>query len=567
MPVSGRSVSSEPCAWRWVTWLLAGACGVVLAMKFWLIPRQNINWDEFLFLSQLYAAMRGDLAYGLQTSYTHLFLWLPGVDGDEIDQIRAARVLMTALLGVSALLIQKLASRWLAASAAWAAALAFLAMWPTMKHGGSFRADSLLLPLLLGALLMLTHPTFSDRKRGLGAGVLLGAAVAVSVKAVLLAPVVIALCAGGPGGRRGRLLCMVWLSCAAALVAGVLVGAHLLSIPGQGAVAAAGEAAGNAWHKTLGSGTWFPQAGTLREMLQEDAVFWMAAAIGTAWAVWRRLWLVAACALALLPIAFYRNSFAYYYVVMWGPACVTIAAAIAGAQELVARSARPSMAIAATLALSGLLMAQGLRDVPYLSHPRQEDQRQLVDAVHAIFPDPVPYIDHSGMIGSFRKVNFFMSTWGVQTYLARDRPFMPIALSRFRPPMLIANRAELLPGTGSFAMLLPEDRRLIETNYLPYWGPIRIAGASAALNGLQTQVLEFPFGGEYRLATPAPARVDGTVVQPDGHIVVSDSRLVLPVATVDASATASQAEIRFVWAAARPPPADRPVSSDYYDDL
>ena len=43
----------------------------------------------------------------------------------------------------------------------------------------------------------------------------------------------------------------------------------------------------------------------------------------------------------------------------------------------------------------------------------QFDQRAVVAAVHRIFPEPVPYLDHGGVMASFPKVNFFMSSWGV----------------------------------------------------------------------------------------------------------------------------------------------------------
>jgi 4-amino-4-deoxy-L-arabinose transferase-like glycosyltransferase len=210
--MAGRPGLVKP---RVVQWVLVLACLFFWVTKFWLIPRLNINWDEFFFLSNVHAATRGELTQSLQTFYTRLFAWLPGMSGDEIDQIRVARVLMVALLGFSALLVQRLAARWFPPAAAWTAALAFLAMWPTLKHGGSFRADSLLLPLQLAALVVLTHPRHSDRNRGLGAGVLLGLATAISIKAVLLAPVVAVLGMEHLREWRRGLWRLVWLGAAA----------------------------------------------------------------------------------------------------------------------------------------------------------------------------------------------------------------------------------------------------------------------------------------------------------------------------------------------------------------
>ena len=549
-------------------WALPFACALLLAAKFWLIPRININWDEFYFLSNIHAATRGELTQGLQTAYTHLFAWLPGVvAGDEVTEIRLARMLMVALLGLSALLVQRLALRWFPPVAAWTAALAFLAMWPTLKHGGSFRADSLLLPLQLAALVVLTQPKLGDRSRGLIAGALLGVATVVSIKAVLLAPVVAVLGIGELRDWRRGMHRLAWLAAAALVTAALLLGAHLLSMSGLPS-GTTGAAVQGVWQKTIGDTPWVPQYWTFRAMVQKDLAFWLVAAGGLGWALWRGMWAVAATALALLPILFYRNSFAYYYVVMWGPACLTIAAATAGVQQLSSRVARPTIALTATFSLAALLGANGLRQLPLLSTPRQHEQRELVAAVHSIFPEPVAYIDHSGMIASFRKVNFFMSTWTMERYLARDQPFMPSLLMNHQPPLLIENRGELVPGTRVFRRLLEQDRKIIENQYQPYWGPIRIAGAAANIEGTeQVVVLRLPFAGRYRLESTQPVRIDGQVLVPGAVIVVGEQRLALDVAMTASARSGAPLAIRLLWADARPPPASPPMSRNYYDGL
>jgi hypothetical protein len=561
--MAGRPEVVKPGA---VQWALALACTLLWVAKFWLIPRLNINWDEFLFLSQVHAATRGELTQGLQNSYTHLFAWLPYLPGDEISQIRVARVLMVVLLGVSALLVQRLASRWFAPEAAWTAALAFLALWPTLKHGGSFRADSLLLPLGMGALVALTSPRLTDRGRGLTAGVLLGCATAVSIKAVLLAPVVAALGIAHAGGWRRALRPMLWLAGAALLTATVVLVLHALTIGTHGA-GRSSELASDAWGKMVRDAPWVPQMATLREMLIQDLPLWLIAAGGLGWTLWRRMWAVAACVLAMLPVLFYRNSYAYYYVVMWGPACVVIAAATTGLRELASRVARPVYATAITLGLAAAFCLQGLRQLSQLSEPRQAEQARVVAAVHQIFPMPVAYIGHSGMIASFRKVNFFMSSWGMENYVAGGRPFMQRTVERNRPPLVVASRPVLRPGTAAFAALLPEDQEIIQYMYQPYWGPIRVAGAAATLTGADTMTLQLPFGGRYRVESAQPLQVDGTQVDPGAVIEVDDARRFVQVQAGSRPTTTSPLSVRLLWAEARPAPPDPPTDLDFFDAL
>ena len=537
---------------------------MLLATKFWLVPRLNINWDEFYFLTLIHAQARHELTQGLQTAYTHLFTWLPRFGGDELEQIRLARVLMVGLLGTSALLLQRLAARWFAPLAAWTAALAFLSMWPVLKHGGSFRADSLLLPLHLAALLLLTHPRLAARGRGISAGLLLGLATAVSVKTVLLAPIVAVFGISGAKDWRHGLRCLAWLGVSAAALAAVLLGSHLLATSPAAAETATISARG-AWQKTMVESQWIPQRWVLQDQLRVGMITWLAAGAGLAWALWRRLWPVASGVLALLPILFYRNTFPYYYVVMWAPACLAIAATAQGVQEFLFRhGSNTRLTTGAGLALAALLASPGLRQMPYLSFPRQSQQRELVAAVHTIFREPVAYIDHSGMIAAFTKANFFMSSWGVEHYLALGQPFMPAALERYRPPLLIRNRQELMPGSAAFARLLAADQRMLLSFYQPYWGPIFIAGAAATFESAGRSILQLPFGGNYRIESPYPVRIDGNLLEPGSIIAVPDSQLLLDIAVL---AHESPQTVRLLWADARPPPAIPPSSLDYYDNL
>jgi hypothetical protein len=88
-----------------LSWLAAGIVAILLALKLQLIFLQNVNWDEFLFLSMVHSAVRGDLAMALQTVHVHAFSWLPRVSANEVDQIMAARGVMFALqVGTSGLI-------------------------------------------------------------------------------------------------------------------------------------------------------------------------------------------------------------------------------------------------------------------------------------------------------------------------------------------------------------------------------------------------------------------------------------------------------------------------------
>ena len=63
------------------------------------------------------------------------------------------------------------------------------------------------------------------------------------------------------------------------------------------------------------------------------------------------------------------------------------------------------------------------------------EAEQLAREVQRIFPEPVGYIDRSGMLPSYPKVGFLMSTWGVEGVVARGKPTLAPLIRRRQPPL------------------------------------------------------------------------------------------------------------------------------------
>lgn len=547
------------------------SCLIILILKFLLVWRLNVNWDEFFFLSHVHDLERGNLTLVLQALHTHLFRWLVDVGGDEMREIASGRLVMTCLLGATILLIWKLASGWASGHSAALAALTYVAMASTVKHGGSFRADSLLTPLTVLSLLLFVHRQGGSR-REIAAGAVLGLATAVTIKAALVAPVFIALAfLDGPTRDLPRFrrirssierLCRLALSAAA--VTAILTGAHWLALSSTPKVTA-GEFAVRSAQTTLIDVELFPQAGFFKESIASDALAWTLIAAGIALAIVRKRGQVLAFALTLLPILVYRNSFPYYYPVMLAPACVLSAIAFDSLGHWVhcrLGEAARNRIMGATV---GLLLFVGIIHVAQLWRDDQQAQREVIAAVHQIFTEPVPYVDHSGMISSFPKVNFFMSGWGLQGYRQKGVAFMPKALETRRPAFVLSNRPVLEPGYPAFQLLLPEDRELIELMYIPYWGPIRVAGARAVIPEGGSVEVRLPFAGSYRLVSAEPILVAGKIHEPEEVIEVTGR-------TVELSRTAGlpgdrALEVRLVLAAAHAPPSAAPPTSELYTGL
>jgi hypothetical protein len=557
LPVSGPV--GQTSARGWLGWAIlavaVAGCAGVLAAKAWLIWRININWDEFNFLSHVHEAARGELRLVLQGIHTHLFQWLTLVDGHEVEQIVVARLAMLVLLVLTAGMLWRLASNWTCREVAVVAPLCYLSMWPVMKHGASFRYDSLLAPLLILALLLLVE---HRRKRWpvFIAAMSAGMAVAISIKALLFAPLIALVIVLEAADRQGQPIgraaaALVRFAAVAILTAGGLILLHRLSLAPE--AASAGAHASVALKAMILDIPFFPRHAVFHQMVREDSMAWLLMLAGCTCAIvsarYRRAGIFA---LALMPILFYRNAWPYFYVVMLAPASVVAAvAADALREQLYARGYRngaQALVLVLCLALSG----KAAIHVFDLRHADQAGQRIVIDAVHRIFPDPVPYIDHSGMMASFRKANFFMSTWGVDNYRARGRNFMLDAIAKYRPPLLLMNAAVLDPRSPFSAQLRPDDRLFIERYYQQYWGPVHLAGAEAEIPQSGSVEVLVPFSGRYRLQTDHAVEVNGSI-RHDGEVIeIAQGRCII--AASAASPPNAAVTVRLLWADAQPAP-------------
>jgi hypothetical protein len=431
---------------------------------------------------------------------------------------------MVALLACTAWLVYRFGRHWLQGFPALVPPFVYLTSIPVVIHGGSFRSDSMLAPLLMAALVVFADPR-NGWRRDLATGTLIGTAFAVTVKVALFAPLFAGLLLfrawQGDSPIRERLK-IVWLRAtvvlgAAGLAAAVLLLLHSLTLT-PGSAEPIGDFGVRVAQKTLLDVPWFAQVRFLAMYVDWQPLAWTLVTLGAAAALLRRRWDLASVALALLPIAVYRNSYSYFYVVMLAPVSILAGYAIQEAAALVAKFSQPALANVLTSILWAGLLLQGVIYLGRFGQDGQVNQAALLAGVHQVFAQPQNYIDRCGMVATFRKVNPFMSTWGMENYRSRNVPFMPRAIERERPAFVVVNTVALNPAFEGPYGLLEEDRRLIEKYYPPYWGPLRVAGGVASLESDEARQLRVPFAGHYRLFSDGPVLIDG-VARPPGAIV------------------------------------------------
>jgi hypothetical protein len=518
-----------------------------LVFKAWAIPRLSFHWDEFWFLAQVHMGQKGQLPSGFQAFHVLVFSWLPAT-GTEIDQLRWGRFVAWLGLVVSSGLLYRLARRWVSPSCALVAPVAFLSCWTTMAHGASFRTDSLVLPLLLGVLLALSGRT-KTLPVLLGAGALWGLAVLFTVKSIFLAPValVMLLASGWPGWKKAAGW-MASVGAGAMLAMGVFTTWMSLVLSFSPENKGFGTLEGAA---TKMFEAWWPQAPIAGWVVLQDPWVWALVLLGMVCA-WRNQRVLLGVCLSLLPIVFYRNAFDYYYVIMVAPLMLLPALAM---QQLKAVNAKPKLvSIAALLVMLGLYSGAAYNGVRVQAAFKQHSQKDALMQAHKAFPNGTRYLDHSGTLVGFEKVNGFLSSWGLENYRETGLAFMPELMKGDPVPLLFNDRETLAPGGLFHDRLLPADQRWIARTYVHYWGPMWVLG-TVLPEGEGEVLLAWP--GRYRLEGASRVWLDGQAFNP-GEVFEKASSSHVPV-TVQREKEALPA--RLVWAEVPAAPTDQAPAS------
>jgi hypothetical protein len=541
--------------------LLLIAVLLTVALKFLFVFRININWDEFFFLSFVHDYLRGSLTQRLQTFHVHLFSWLAGLEADEIHQIIAGRLVMAALASASAALLYGISRRFLTRDGALFGVLAYLATTVVIEHGTSFRADPIATFLALLSLFLILRVPAGVAGMAL-AGIAMALSMLITIKSGLYVAVIGALiwCLGSNTRDRARLFFAFALPFTLAFTVAYLF--HATNLPASASRSAAGFVRGAASKVFLEDGL-FPRWADMMIVVAANPLFWFMAIYGVtiAWTTSRRdggnigvkRWLLLTLALPLLTPFFYRNAFAYYYVFILPPAAIFIGLSYESYRQRASVSKSRLAALLMPLLVAAqcaFLVANCARFLPDAIGP----QRATLNAVHTVFPEPVPYIDGYGIVASFPRDAFFMSSWGMDRYHAVGEAVFPDLVAQAQPPLLLADSpslyAALIPDitVSDSRKLLPEDVRFLKDNYVQHWGMLFVAGKRMELpsDGGST-AFDIVIAGDYRLEAIAPVRIDGHWLKP-GDVVT------LAAGWHDLSAGLARGNAVLRWADALPPP-------------
>lgn len=499
--------------------------GATMIGQLWFALMRQINWDEYYFLSRIHEYARGDLQDVLQTFHVHLFYWLTLISGSEVDQIVMARLVMLGLEAGTLVMIFLIARRFTSADAALFAVAAYVTSSNVIVHGASFRFDPIATFLLMSALalLMLSRMRWYHAA---AAGVLIALAGLITIKSVFFLPIVVAVGLWRLAGSADRGATFRALACGGIMSGAAFLGLHLFhaaSMEGKSSAPQAGEFLSHSMSTMLNFGELSKKWIFLAQSMVLNFVLWAGIIVGIAVCIGRLHraghkgypLVLLAFAFPLLTLFFYRNSFPYYYVVVLAPAAVFMAIAIDALNWSNGRMQRVSLLICALAAVHF-----------YNFYTDQSAQRATVEAVHEVFPVPVPYIDQYSMIGSFPKVGFFMSSWGMETYLASQVPSFPTLLLSKQPVFVLANSSVLINAMEHTVFekahtLLPRELAALRDNYIHHWGAIWVAGKTFDPVTPLPQDFQIAIAADYTVEASGDVMIDGRNLAPGAVLHLS----------------------------------------------
>ena len=486
--------------------------------KLFLISQTPINQDEFYYLSRVHDYMNNRLTDPFQNFHVYFFQWVHAVSTNEVAQIKACRMIMFLFFSGTCFFIYLIGKEFSDILCALFSTLCYIAFIFTTINGAGFRSDTIPTFLFLFSLYYLLKKDDSVFFQTLS-GLFMAVAVLITIKsAIYLIVFVLLIGAKLIFDRLSQKSLLVVLVFPLSFVIGFvfLCKFHASAIMPAAAdqIKAFSHTAGNSYSTFILFDKIFPRFDTFKLSLKLDWLIWLCLFIGiiiNAYELFKNRYSFKNIALFILliplfSVLFYRNAFPYFYLFITPTATLFGGYAI---YKLSDKIQSHTFSFIFVSIISGLIFFNSF-NITYRIFSQSGDkiQNQILDAIHQMFPEPVPYIDGCSMVSYFPKVGFFMSSAGMKGYLKRNKPVMEHLLKTKNPVFLLVNVPHLnldsatppLSATG--LALLEKDWNTLKSNFIHHWGAIWVVGKQIEFtHNFEEQIFKILVPGLYSISS------------------------------------------------------------------
>ena len=516
MKVNQTSTDSKTNLVRYILW---GAILICLAMQFFMARRFEINFDEFYNLNMGYEFLRGEVTNPFQTIFFRFASWLDFIQGNEVDQIVAGRMFTYGASVLTCFFIYKLSRRYFSVQASLFAVLSLFSFFYVFRHMTAFRTDIIITMYLMAILWVVSDPN-QNKYKVLIAGFLIGLSFTLALKSIFYMPVVAIFLLGrwqASAWSRQEFIHGVTMFLVAVITYVIL---FILHDPSLSNADSSARYLQSLSETEEGESGLFKTWGILVDSVLKNPLGWWLLILGFTLVatdikndVGRPKYMTIALLTFLFPLStviYYYHANAYFYPFMLAPAVIFIAAAI----DRFGLPDKPTIFIVLIGVFSYLPVSIFIRSVSQ----HQLSQRAVLNAVHEIFPSPVPVMDYCGMISTFDRVNesgLFINPdiFGHVKYSLNKKPVMKKAIISYQPQIILANTSGLdLNQEYQHLYLYPlltEDTEVLQNNYVKIWGPIFIPGQQLREDGS----FEVLVSGIYTIKGSTGITIDGTLIK------------------------------------------------------
>jgi len=509
---------------------------ITLILKLRLIFLLNIDIDEFTFLSFVHQHLQGTLSSQFFRFHVHFFSWLPGISGNEVAQIFAARMVMYLLSLGACIFLYLIGRLFFNRSGALFSVLCYLSISNVIVHGASFRFDPMCGFLFLCSVYFLLRTPRSSFGIII-AGFNTALSLMISLKTILYFPTigVIFIFQYFFEKSKRKVHKEIVLFSITLIIGFVLLHHFHLATLAKG-VSSVDKIAKNLASQGILFKEFFPNRFYMIAILVENLFIWLFWLGGLIFLVWDLIYhkskllsknlLLLSLFIPLLSLAFYKYSFPYFYVFILSPAIIFSGVLI---DKVTDNFKKKGYIVSLILIYIGSLTIIGNFFFHYKRNAFDQTiaQREMVQLVHKIFPETVPYIDRCFMISSFPMVGLQMTSWDMARYTTANRPIMQQILIKHKPKLIVANIVHLdlsVPRGSRMDIfknypLLEEDYNILKDNFIHHWGVLYVAGKHLRFNSTKKyQTFEMLIPGTYTLESEGEVFINGVIYEPGSKI-------------------------------------------------
>ena len=507
---------------------------MLILAKLRVIIYYGINFDEFAFLSIIFDLEHGEVKKAFTQGSIYIFHWMTFLPYNEITLIQIGRFCALVCHLLTGYFIYKSARFFYKDESAIFAPILWFSFSYVLWQGTSFRVDPFINVLLSCALFLSLNPA-KNLKSSLIIGILIAISGFLSVKSIFMAIVIggILILQFFDTHRKKQTLVQVFSIFSTSVLTFTILTAIHMHYNGLETGSLGGPTKNFAQvNDFIFDVEFFRGYIYLAHSIMYNPVYWLALFYSLlALALQKttkenpiRAFSLLLLLLPLTTVLFYKNAYPYFYAFMLIPTtivCINIL-------DIIFDYLSPQKKKTFKQVIIILCCLQVyIHNIYKVGIHNNTSQTQIVENVHNIFPDKVPYLTDLGMISTYDNVGFFGKFILGRKYYNNGLYGTMESTIKNKKPVFILDHAEPpadaknLEDVDFLPYLNEADKTFIKENYIPHWRGIYVSGKNIELPNEGThKTFNIYIPGLYTIESKTPVTINEKNYMPNQTLML-----------------------------------------------